>query len=474
MKKKLILLFIIFFGFTLSSFAGDMQGFMNALEKAKNAGFTIDPDATAKEYGYKTFDNFVKEYLKTHKLKDISVDEVRETLLGVDRTIEIVQSQENLDKLYSLILNDKYFKKRNSYFKTWKKGKYKGNQISMMALAVYINYEKEMAKITKNPNLEKVSRFTWSWGYSWGTGSNPYKYALEGCEEDAKKHKLSGGKCIIVDWRSKVTGKIENRLKPIEIKKLENTKFIVKTDDKIFTTDEKYYALVIGNNNYKYLEKLDAAENDAKVLAGILKNNYNFDVELLLNADYETTVDSLHNISKKLKKDDNLLIFYAGHGDLDKKQNRGYWLPVDASYEKRSRWISNATVADELKATDAKHVLLIVDSCFSGSLMRSGSNIKSNKNLDAKYIKLLQKKKTRLVITSGGNEPVMDSDGGLHSVFAQKLIDTLKENKNVISTQKIFENIKKYVAVNAAQTPERAAIYKAGHDGGDFLFFAKN
>ena len=79
-----------------------------------------------------------------------------------------------------------------------------------------------------------------------------------------------------------------------------------------------------------------------------------------------------------------------------------------------------------------------------------------------------------MVITSGGNEPVMDSDGGLHSVFAQKLIDTLKENNNVISTQKIFENIKKYVAVNAAQTPERAAIYKAGHDGGDFLFFAKN
>ena len=239
------------------------------------------------------------------------------------------------------------------------------------------------------------------------------------------------------------------------------------------TTEEKYYALVIGNNNYQYLEKLDAAENDAKVLAEVLRNNYGFDVKLLLNADYDTTVDSLHNISKKLTTEDNLLIFYAGHGEIDKKQNRGYWLPVDSSYEKRSKWISNAIVADELKATDAKHVLLIVDSCFSGSLMRSASKASSNKKLDEKYIKTLQRKKTRLVISSGGNEPVMDNDGGEHSYFALKLIETLKNNKGVLNTQMIFENIRKYVVSNTDQTPERKVLHKTGDDGGDFLFFSK-
>ena len=68
----------------------------------------------------------------------------------------------------------------------------------------------------------------------------------------------------------------------------------------------------------------------------------------------------------------------------------------------------------------------------------------------------------------------MDSDGGVHSIFAKKLIDTLRENDKVISTQKIFENIRRYVASNAEQTPERAMVHKTGHDGGDFLFFAKN
>ena len=119
------------------------------------------------------------------------------------------------------------------------------------------------------------------------------------------------------------------------------------------------------------------------------------------------------------------------------------------------------------------YVLLMVDSCFSGSLMRGGELSEENETIDKKYIERLKKKKTRLVITSGGNEPVVDSDGGNHSLFALKLIDTLKNNDNVINSQILFENIRRYVVANADQTPERAMVHKTGHDGGDFLFFPK-
>jgi len=180
----------------------------------------IDPDFSALQFGYKDFEEFAKKYLKIFELTDISINEIREFLSGTDESVIIDQSQENLDKLYSLIINDKYLKKKTGYFKAWKKGKIKGKKISGMALAVYVNYEKEMAKITKNPNLEKISRFAFSYGYVWGTGSSPYRYALEGCEEDAKKYKLFGGKCIIVDWRNPITGKIVNKIKlNIEIAK---------------------------------------------------------------------------------------------------------------------------------------------------------------------------------------------------------------------------------------------------------------
>ena len=244
--------------------------------------------------------------------------------------------------------------------------------------------------------------------------------------------------------------------------------------NKIHKTDEKYYALVIGNNNYKYIEKLDAAVNDAKVVSDLLEKKYGFETELLLDANYDETVNSLYKITKKLKKNDNLLIYYAGHGELDKSENRGYWLPVDASYEMRSKWVSNQIIVDRIKATKAKHVLLIADSCFSGTLMRSSDMLKEQQSIDQKYIERLKNKKTRLVITSGGNEPVVDSDGGNHSLFALKLIDTLKNNNEVINSQILFENIRRYVVANADQTPERAMVHKTGHDGGDFLFFPVN
>ena len=148
-------------------------------------------------------------------------------------------------------------------------------------------------------------------------------------------------------------------------KNLQN-KLLANLDNQkiIISSDEKYYALIIGNNNYQHLEKLDAAENDAVVIADVLKKKYGFEVDLLLNADYYQTVNSLFKITDKLKRNDNLLIYYAGHGELDKDENRGYWLPVDASYEMRSKWISNQRIVDRIKATKAKHVLLVADSCF--------------------------------------------------------------------------------------------------------------
>ena len=106
--------------------------------------------------------------------------------------------------------------------------------------------------------------------------------------------------------------------------------------------------------------------------------------------------------------------------------------------------------------------------------MRSGTTPEVKEEINEKYIERLKKKKTRLVITSGGNEPVVDSDGGQHSLFASKLISTLRDNNTVINSQILFENIRRYVVSNADQTPERAMVHKTGHDGGDFLFFAKN
>ena len=239
-----------------------------------------------------------------------------------------------------------------------------------------------------------------------------------------------------------------------------------------FSTNEKYYALIIGNNDYENLSDLDNAVNDAVDLEKVLKEKYGFETSLLLNANKDKTLDAIIEFTDNAKENDNLLIFYAGHGQLVKKQKRGYWLPTDAGEKKDSKWLSNNIIKDEILSSDAGQILLIIDSCFSGSLTRSSGDNKSVEKLKQSTIDRLLDKKTRLVITSGGNEDVADGVGGSkNSVFAEPLIKILKNNNDVIRSYELFKSIQSYVIDNAAQTPNHSTIHGTGHDGGEFLFF---
>lgn len=241
-----------------------------------------------------------------------------------------------------------------------------------------------------------------------------------------------------------------------------------------FTTEEKYYALIIGNNDYEKLEDLDNAVNDAKDLEKVLNEKYGFETTLLLNQKSDETVDAIIEFTQNRKKNDNILIFYAGHGQLVKKQKRGYWLPVDAGEKQDSKWLSNNNIKDLIASSEAKHILLIIDSCFSGSLMRGSPENQSLEKLSKSTIERLKSKKTRLVITSGGNEQVVDGIGSSkNSVFADPLIKMLKNNNDVIRSIELFQEVQNYVINNADQTPNHSLIHGTGHDGGEFLFFPK-
>jgi len=229
----------------------------------------------------------------------------------------------------------------------------------------------------------------------------------------------------------------------------------------------KYYALVIGNNNYTSLPKLKTARNDAQTVAGILKNHYGFQVTVLLDAKRADILSTFARFREKLSGRDNLLIYYAGHGFLDKEGDEGYWLPVDATKKDEVNWISNASVTTQLKAIEAKHVLIIADSCYSGKL---GRDVHIQRRTPDYYTRIARKR-ARSVIASGGLEPVIDSGGkGNHSVFATALIAALKENNGMIDTSELFNRIRRPVVLHADQTPEYADIRKAGHEGGEFVF----
>jgi len=228
----------------------------------------------------------------------------------------------------------------------------------------------------------------------------------------------------------------------------------------------KYYALVIGNNTYRALPDLHSAVNDARAVAALLESDYGFEVELLTDAARSETYSTLARMRRKVSAKDNLLIYYAGHGWLDKEADEGYWMPVDAEEEDAGNWISSGDIIAAVRRSKAKHVMVVADSCFSGTLTR-GLTIKSR---TPDYLERMAKKRARTALTSGGLEPVMDSGGGNHSVFAQAFLSVLKENNSVLDGHQLFTVVRKKVMVGSEQTPEYGDLRKAGHDGGDFLF----
>ncbi len=231
-----------------------------------------------------------------------------------------------------------------------------------------------------------------------------------------------------------------------------------------------YYALVIGNNKYRKLTSLKTAVGDAKAVARVLTTRYGFNVRLLLNATRADMIGALTRLRAKLTVNDNLLIYYAGHGDLDKITRQGYWLPVDSDFDVPTNWVSNDDITVMIRGIGAKHIMVVADSCYSGTLVRSAQTKLRTAVARRAWLERISKKRTRTALVSGGLEPVLDSGGGDHSVFAKAFLDALRENRGVLEGQALFDAIKRPVVVNSDQTPEYSDIRRAGHDGGDFLF----
>ena len=124
----------------------------------------------------------------------------------------------------------------------------------------------------------------------------------------------------------------------------------------------------------------------------------------------------------------------------------------------------------------AQHVLLMVDSCFAG-LLKGNDDIESDPERDLEssaYFGKMLLRKARLYISSGSDEPVLDSADGTHSWFAKKFLDTLKTNINSIDSEELYVKINQYVQANASQRPKYKIIEETGHNEGVFIFTSKN
>jgi len=240
-----------------------------------------------------------------------------------------------------------------------------------------------------------------------------------------------------------------------------------------------YHALVIGIDDYAYWPRLRTAVNDAKVIHQVLIDKYGFKPENTVlrldeDASRENIIRDIRRIAVAMKKNDNLLIYYAGHGQIDDVTGDGYWIPAEGAMKETWTWVPNSLIKSLLGSDRirAKNVMIIADSCYSGAMLRGGPSLLAltDKGYKEKLL-LAAAKRSRQVISSGGVEPVADGGADGHSLFAYYLIKALRENdREVIDLENLFHtNVWKPVTQIGNQRPNVGRLKSPMDDDGQFV-----
>ena len=186
-------------------------------------------------------------------------------------------------------------------------------------------------------------------------------------------------------------------------------------------------ALLIGVSNYSQpLSPLQTPIADVAAVGDVLANRFGYQTFVVRDPGKQDIVSWVASIGAQLKEDSNFLVYYAGHGYSVESTGQGYWLPADAGSKSASNWISTRDLSDYLSRVKAKQMMLVSDSCYSGSLtkeMRLSSDVTSS-GRDQIF-----QRRAVMAMSSGGEQPVFDGGYGGHSVFAGNLIKTLSEAK---------------------------------------------
>ena len=250
----------------------------------------------------------------------------------------------------------------------------------------------------------------------------------------------------------------------------------------------RYYALIIGNQNYERMENLATPLSDAERIANLLSDKYGFTVQLVRDANDVTVLEAINNLNAIVGPNDNLLIYYAGHGSRigAGDTETGYWLPVNADRPPvDTYWVPTEQITSHMGNFQAKRVLVLADSCYSGILTGDDPGMRMILSGDERvissdgFVKRRFDKRARLMVSSGGDRPVLDTGGSGNSVFARAFIDELESNTGLLTTPALFLKLRDRVVAAAAsedfaQEPEIKALRRAGHEVGDFFFVPKS
>jgi peptidoglycan/xylan/chitin deacetylase (PgdA/CDA1 family)/TolA-binding protein len=242
------------------------------------------------------------------------------------------------------------------------------------------------------------------------------------------------------------------------------------------------HALVIGINQYAAWPKLSHAVRDAQAVRESLVTRFGFKAEnVTLLTDAEATranilkaLNERFGDAKRVKRDDRVFVFFAGHGStrkLPSGREVGYIVPVDAGLnDLQADAIAMPQLQEVAEAITAKHALFVIDACYSGlGLTRAGSAA-----ADSNFARTNARRIGRQMMTAGGADQQVADDGpGGHSVFTWTLLQALNgkadlNGDGLITATELAAYVAPAVSAIAHQTPAFGSL--PGSEGGEFIF----
>lgn len=239
-------------------------------------------------------------------------------------------------------------------------------------------------------------------------------------------------------------------------------------------------ALIIGIDKYENAPPLSYAVSDAKAIREVLVTDLGFsedDITYLENEEATRTRicrEFLRFTNNDVGLDDRLLVFYAGHGQTTSgyRGDFGSLVPFDGDLKDLSTLVDWTHFTHYSDLIRAKHILFIMDACYSGLALT-----RSVQSGSVRFLKDMMHRYSRQVLTAGkADEVVADSGGPLpdHSIFTGHLIEGLQgkaaTDDEIITASGLMAYVYGKVATdkNSNQTPHY------GHfDGdGDFIIHA--
>lgn len=230
------------------------------------------------------------------------------------------------------------------------------------------------------------------------------------------------------------------------------------------TTNDKTFAVIIGNENYTQVTKVPYANNDAKVFAEYCQKTLGLpekNIKVYTDATFGTILEAMNNIAaiaKAYKGNLNVIFYYAGHGVPNESTGDAYLLPVDASGRQTEACYPLDRLYGELGNLQAHNVVAFIDACFSGS--ERGNGMLASARGVAIKAKDAQARGNMVVFTAAtGDQTAYPYNEKGHGMFTYFLLKKLQETKGEATLGEISNYVneqvtRQSVVVNSkSQTP---------------------